>query len=1182
MADEDTLHIDITADSAQAGSAVSSLESRLASLETAFKKSTVGAEGFAKGSHKAKIAAEEAGGAVQKLGGFFTDVEEHSRTVNIALTSVGLKSEAVAAKIAGLGQLFEGLGKAVPTMLAIGAAVAAAGVAFDVLKDSAEKAAEWQHQMALLGATVRDQKGDWNALSESVTKWADVQERTTEFSRDEAVKAVTTLTATGMKLGDAMKVTRVAEDAAAATGRSLTEVNFALSEAMHGRTQALTQLGLGTKASIKDGMKFSTVLSLIEQNMGGAAAAGAETYSGKLNQLHNAFSTLEEEIGSAVLPALTSVVKALLGMIDSAEKGFKRWETAVHAFYLRNKEALDALGAAFKLVWDIISTDVRVALDAVLGIIKVAWNVIIGDFNLIADLLTGHWSRLWGDLKQLTIGGAEAFLSTFGTFGQSLMTLAERVTQSIGKMFEAMWKDIKSAHFGDIGKDVAAAFSGDLSGLKWSLGGGGRPDSGPSNNADIAGISSGLGDTMVGGKTGAGAHSAHGHAGHAPTMGTGRGSSLVDIAPVLNGPRSVNDPASSIEAVDKAINKMWEDQAKGESTADKAMAKRDEAAIKALQQQESEQKKLAAAQLKNYEEQQKFLSKLADKGTALFDSIFDRGKKGSKSFGDVFKETIKDIEHALEKSLLMQLLGGMFGMKTSFGANFGAAMGKGSSPLSGMLGMAMGGSHGGQGAAGGAMSNASSGGLVGSIIGSSGSASVASSLPTDSFMSMMFGAGAPGGVGGGSGSGGGGGALGIGGAGGAGGAAAILGADATGGTSAAERALISQVGVKGLGNIFKGGIPGISKALGFGQGSIWEGTSHSLSLGGAAIGVGAGQLFGNLWSQGAGGGSHSTWGSIAGGIGGLVGGPVGGLIGAGIGSIFGHADNPHDMPDKYDTQNYGTIIANLIGHAGANGQNFSMDSTIASIVGTNPITGQSQSIQGASGDHWNSGGSIAFIEELLSKYGSADKAPTWLQPMFNQMVSMFGMSSTGSGHLNFGQHINNETITGAQGASGQTFQYTDIGKAAEQFFEAYMQQGQVQTSTPNTTSSGGNGTGFTNPFANLPVYNVGNGMPTLVGSQTNPVPVGGPIPTAHTNTEVVNPSSGGGLTQQQWANIGNAIGGSGGGILGNKLRNTVVEVHVDGGVISGQDLVHQISNGLGGDGASMLSNSNTYSPGMGF
>ncbi|TAM92240.1 hypothetical protein EPN42_01415, partial [bacterium] len=505
MAD-DSLHVDITADADGAASAFSSLETRLAELEAAFKKSGGSVESLAGGTNKAKIAAEEAGGAFSKLAGFFEDVEKHSRTAGIALNSVGLKSEAAAAKVAGLGQLFDGFGKAVPSLLAVGTAVAAIGGAFEFFKDASEKAAEWQHQMALLGATVRDQGGDWGALSQKVEQWADLQERTTEFSRDDATKALTTLTATGMKLGDAMKVTRVAEDAAAATGRSLTEINFALSEAMHGRTQALTQLGLGTKASIKDGMKFSTVLGLIEQHMGGTAAAGAETYSGKLNQLHNSFTTLEEKIGSAVLPALTGVTKALIGMIESAEAGFKRWETAVNAFYQRNKEALDALAAAFKAVWSVISTNVRLALDVVLGVIKAAWNQIVGDFDLIADLLTGHWSRLWGDLKQLTLGGAEAFLSTFGNFGDNLITISERVTQSIGKMFAAMWKDIKSGHFGDIGKDVAAAFAGDLSGLKsWTLaGGGGASEPGVKNSADIAGISSGLADTVVGGKSGAG------------------------------------------------------------------------------------------------------------------------------------------------------------------------------------------------------------------------------------------------------------------------------------------------------------------------------------------------------------------------------------------------------------------------------------------------------------------------------------------------------------------------------------------------------------------------------------------------------------------------------------------------------------------------------------------------------
>jgi hypothetical protein len=148
----------------------------------------------------------------------------------------------------------------------------------------------------------------------------------------------------------------------------------------------------------------------------------------------------------------------------------------------------------------------------------------------------------------------------------------------------------------------------------------------------------------------------------------------------------------------------------------------------------------------------------------------------------------------------------------------------------------------------------------------------------------------------------------------------------------------------------------------------------------------------------------------------LIPGPVGiGLdVAAGLFGLFGHQTNQAAEPDIYDTQNYGQGVANLTGkEAGANGQSFDPNQMMLNEDGGM--------------------GLISFIEEQL-----AAGKPSWESSLsYQQMVAMFGESSTGSGKLNFGTDIADQWITGAAGANGQVQNYKTLDNMAQQFFQEY-------------------------------------------------------------------------------------------------------------------------------------------------
>ena len=135
------------------------------------------------------------------------------------------------------------------------------------------------------------------------------------------------------------------------------------------------------------------------------------------------------------------------------------------------------------------------------------------------------------------------------------------------------------------------------------------------------------------------------------------------------------------------------------------------------------------------------------------------------------------------------------------------------------------------------------------------------------------------------------------------------------------------------------------------------------------------------------------------------------VIGAGIdlvsgiiGGLFGNKTPGVNEPDVTNTQGYGSTVANLVGTSQANGQYFTESQATSTAFG---------GLNGVSG-----------VEELLASYGSQSAAPAWLQPMWSELVSMFGVSATGSGSLQSPDpsNIGIKDVTGAAVASG-TFSY---------------------------------------------------------------------------------------------------------------------------------------------------------------
>ena len=109
-------------------------------------------------------------------------------------------------------------------------------------------------------------------------------------------------------ISKAQDLLSVALDVATATGKPLETVANAIGKAYDGNTAALGKLGIGLSAAELKTMTFTDVQQKLTDLFGGAAAANAETYQGKIAILKVSFDEAKETIGQGLLPMVTSLI----------------------------------------------------------------------------------------------------------------------------------------------------------------------------------------------------------------------------------------------------------------------------------------------------------------------------------------------------------------------------------------------------------------------------------------------------------------------------------------------------------------------------------------------------------------------------------------------------------------------------------------------------------------------------------------------------------------------------------------------------------------------------------------------------------------------------------------------------------------------------------------------------------
>jgi hypothetical protein len=322
--------------------------------------------------------------------------------------------------------------------LAFAAAAAAAGAyAVKLAVDGVKAAIEDEAAQVRLATALKNTTGATNEMIASVEKQILKTSLATGVADDQLRPALSRLVRSTGDVTKAQDLLNLSLDISQATGKSLDSVANALGKSYDGNSAALGKLGIGLSAAELKTMSFTKQQEYLTKLFGGAAAANAETFAGRIQVLKNGFNEAQEAVGARLLPIIEQLVKFVIDKVVPALGKFAD-------FFKPITKAIDDNKASFILFIDFIQTYVVPVLVTVLGgalqtvgkiagavvgvigsVIKVINTLIQGTIDGINFLIRAYNAVNIGlpDLKPVSAGGAQTggtFSSISGVLGSSI------------------------------------------------------------------------------------------------------------------------------------------------------------------------------------------------------------------------------------------------------------------------------------------------------------------------------------------------------------------------------------------------------------------------------------------------------------------------------------------------------------------------------------------------------------------------------------------------------------------------------------------------------------------------------------------------------------------------------------------------------------------------------------------
>ena len=234
-----------------------------------------------------------------------------SRTLTLALAAdiddlkKGLKKADT--EIQTFGDKVGEFGKKAAKAFAV-AAVAAAGYATKLAVDGVKAAIEDEAAQLRLANALKAATGATDAQIKATEDMILKTSLATGVADDQLRPALQRLAVSTKDTVEAQNLLNLALDISKATGKDLESVANALGRAQDGNATSLGRLGLGLSKAELATLSFTEIQTKLSDLYGGAAAANAETFQGKIDRLKVGFDEAKESLGVALLPAVEQFI----------------------------------------------------------------------------------------------------------------------------------------------------------------------------------------------------------------------------------------------------------------------------------------------------------------------------------------------------------------------------------------------------------------------------------------------------------------------------------------------------------------------------------------------------------------------------------------------------------------------------------------------------------------------------------------------------------------------------------------------------------------------------------------------------------------------------------------------------------------------------------------------------------
>ena len=393
-------------------------------------------------------------------------------TTDLVVDNTQMKSELKESEraVSAFGKHVKGI------MIAVAAAFAIK-IGFDFAKKMLALANEQEKSEARLAAVIKATGGAAGFTAEQMKQLAAEMQNTTTFG-DEVVLEAQAIIATFKNIrGDQfIETTKAAGDMAVVLGTDLKSAAMQLGKALNDPIKGMAVLSKAgvtfTDAQkemaaemIRNGDIVGAQNIILDEMKGqfeGAAAAMADTFGGKAEQLQNRLGDLGEVIGQALMPALSALMNVFEGVVSWVEQnsgqitalGEKMGEVAQNiinflapAFTFMMKLGVGAFTAVQVVVENWKTALVAASFAAMLGMVKFG-NVIVHWIGTVIPDLLVWFGNNWQDVWQ--------------TYSDFVITIFTNMFENVKNFFSNLWVFIA-------GDDVNWEWKGLTEGFESSL-----------------------------------------------------------------------------------------------------------------------------------------------------------------------------------------------------------------------------------------------------------------------------------------------------------------------------------------------------------------------------------------------------------------------------------------------------------------------------------------------------------------------------------------------------------------------------------------------------------------------------------------------------------------------------------------------------------------------------------------